>query len=82
MTLSVNGKSNYFFISSPLIEQNYVNLGYGFDFPKILGDTTLTGYPKISKNLKINWSHELMEKEFLEKENNDKYEQKIQFGNS
>ena len=75
MKLSLNENSNNFFVPSPIIEQTHESLSYEFSFHTISEDEFQNEYQKTSKELKINWPQGLMEKEFLEKEIKNSYEQ-------
>ena len=75
MKLSLNGKSNYFFVQSPIIDQFHVNSSYECTFQPKIEDVPLSEHQKISKELMVNWPNEIMEKEILEKYNRNKYEQ-------
>ena len=79
MKISLNGKSNYFFALSPIIEQFHICSDFGFGFPTIKEDVPLSEHQNISKELKVNCPNEIMEKEILEKFNRNKYEQENEY---
>ena len=73
MKLNLNGELNFLLGSSPIIEPNHIRSRYGLPSPLILEDDPLPEYQKTDKDLKVNLTHELKEKEFLEKEIETKY---------
>ena len=81
MKLNLNEESKYFFAPSPIIQQSHISSRYELVSPLILEDESLPEYQTTNKDLKINLTHELMEKEFLEKENQTKHEEENEFVN-